>query len=438
MKRPRSLLWRLGALALAVTMVSLALHIAVIAFWIRPLGDALMRQVSSRAVITRTLMTSTPAAQRVARAAGLGDSQFELTRDVPAELTLAAAPTPTTSQPPPGLDALAGQLGPDFTVLFERTDGWSLPPRRFWFQFDVEGEPWYITVRVQPPVQAVLGTGLGWLLLAVAAVGASLLIGLRFIVHPIREVAQRISDQSGAMQAVPVPSGASVEVRSLVESFNRLADRVRSADRTKQIMLAGVSHDLRTPLARLRLRIETQCEPRVADAADVELRAVEHIVSQFLAFVHGDSSAGLGARSSALRIVDDVVESYARQGVLVRTEIRAPDISVGAVALQRLLSNLIDNALAHGAQPVAVTWTSSGGGSRQIGVWDHGAGMSEAEFRSAQEPFVRLTKRADIGHCGLGLAIVAQIAQQFGASLTCRRDDDGRFGIVVAWDQAPP
>ncbi len=429
MKAPRSLLWRLGALALAVTLVSLALHVAVIAFWIHPLADALLGQLTSRAHITRNVLLATPTAQRDALVLRMQDAGYQLARA--SRRGDEAAPAP-----PPPIEALRRALGPGFGVRFEPTRPWSLGPRRFWIDFDVEGEPWQIAVRAQPPLQAVLGTGIGWLVLAAAAVGASLLIGLRFIVRPIREVAQRIAGQRGAMQPVPEPGGASSEVRSLVESFNRLVERVRAADRTKQQLLAGVSHDLRTPLSRLRLRIETQCEPRVAEAAEPELRAVEHIVSQFMAFVHGDSGAGLGPPQSVLRTAEEVVASYAQQGVHVALEVAAPDTNLGALAVQRLLSNLIDNALAHGAQPVTISWRTSGAAEHELGVWDHGPGLSEAEFRAALEPFVRLSKDAPIGHCGLGLAIAAQIAQQCAASLESRRDTAGRFGIIVTWSRA--
>jgi two-component system osmolarity sensor histidine kinase EnvZ len=251
-------------------------------------------------------------------------------------------------------------------------------------------------------------------------------------------VAERIAGQGAAMAPVPVPVGSSTEVRSLVESFNRLVEKVRTADRTKQQLLAGVSHDLRTPLSRLRLRIETQCEPRVAAAAEEELRAVEHIVAQFLAYVHGESGAGMGARQSVLLTADRVVGTYARQGVDIAFVIAAPDASLGELSVQRLLSNLIDNALAHGAQPIEISWRAPAPEVHELGVWDCGPGLEPAQFEAAIEPFVRLSKDAPIGHCGLGLAIVAQIAQQWQATLACRRDAAGRFGVVVTWQSAPP
>ena len=374
LRGPRSLLWRLGVLALAVTVVSLVLHLTVISVWIRPVLDKLIGQMVARATITRTLIQQTPDAQRDQVARGLSDLEFMLGRG--------AANRPAMLQPPvPMGPALSKRLGSGFDVWVESDDVWPLEPRQLWIGFEVDHQPWQIRVLAQPPIWAVLGTGIGWLVLAAAALAASFLVGLRFIVGPIRQVAQRIASQGAELAPVPVPSGSSTEVRSLVDSFNRLVEKVRTADRTKQHLLAGVSHDLRTPLSRLRLRIETQCEPRVAADAEEELQAVEHIVAQFLAYVHGESGAGMGARQSVLLIADQVVDSYARQGVDIAVVIAAPDASVGQVSVQRLLTNLIDNALTHGAQPIEISWRAPSPDTRELGVWTVAADWTRPSSR---------------------------------------------------------
>jgi two-component system, OmpR family, osmolarity sensor histidine kinase EnvZ len=424
---PRSLLWRLGALVLAVTVVSLVLHVTVIAVWIRPLLDNLIGQLAARAQVTRTLMLSTPEPRRDEMSRSLSDAEFMLSRGA------VVSSTPTDSLPAFESLSFMRRLGQGFDVRHDAGQAWSFEPLHLWISFEVDQQPWHIRVLAQPPTWALLGTGISWLMLAAAAVAASFMIGLRFIVGPLRQVAQRIVGQGSALQPVPLPAGASAEVHLLVESFNRLVDKVRAADRTKQQLLAGVSHDLRTPLARLRLRIETQCEPRVAAAAEAELRAVEHIVAQFLAFVHGESGAGMGVTQSVLLTIDELVASYALQGVDIACVIAGPDATQGALSVQRLLSNLVDNALTHGSQPIEISWHAPEADLRELAVWDHGAGLDPVQFEAALEPFVRLSRVAPIGHCGLGLAIVAQIAQQWRASLACRRDSAGRFGIVVAW-----
>jgi two-component system osmolarity sensor histidine kinase EnvZ len=104
----------------------------------------------------------------------------------------------------------------------------------------------------------------------------------------------------------------------------------------------------------------------------------------------------------------------------------APDLLV-----QRLLTNLIDNALAYGQAPVEVSLQATADGV-QLRVTDHGPGMPLEEFDRAQQPFVRLTSaRSELGHCGLGLAIVAQMGRALGGRLQALRDSEGRFAIAL-------
>ena len=112
----------------------------------------------------------------------------------------------------------------------------------------------------------------------------------------------------------------------------------------------------------------------------------------------------------------------------MQVEHKAPDL-----AIQRLLTNLIDNALAHGGSPVQVELTQRGT-QAVLTVYDHGAGMTDEQFVRAQEPFVRLRQSpGELGHCGLGLAIVAQIVRQLGAQLSLAPASNGRpFGISVS------
>jgi two-component system osmolarity sensor histidine kinase EnvZ len=250
-------------------------------------------------------------------------------------------------------------------------------------------------------------------------------------------LAQRLSAQGQALQPLTLPPRAGAEITTLVGSFNQLVAAVQSADRTKQQMLAGVSHDLRTPLARLRLRIETECDGQLADELTSDLRAVERIVSQFLAYVQGDSRPGLGEPDSLRALITQAVERYRSQGQFVYATMGTGDAELPDLAVQRLLNNLIDNALSHGLAPVIVELIWHGDSPPALAsltVWDCGRGLDAAGFEQAQQPFMRLGERdVGLGHCGLGLAIVAQIAQQLSATLQRRVDAKGRFGVALTW-----
>jgi two-component system, OmpR family, osmolarity sensor histidine kinase EnvZ len=433
--KPRSLLWRLGGLALAVSLLSLVLHVAVTTMWISPIGDELVSALAARIKVSRELLERTPASERDTLAARLADARFAIRRGEPPPPPAAASSGFALAPPGGFLVRLGSLLGSDFNVSLIRSLRMSDAQARLYASFSIDGQRWHVEHLARPPIEALLTTGLGWFMLAAAAVGVTVLGGMRSVVAPIREVAERIKTQGSSLQPLAEPARASAEVQGLVESFNRLAERVATADRTKKHLLAGVSHDLRTPLARLRLRIETQCEPRIAEAADGELRAIEHIVSQFLAYVHGHTGSVAGAGESVLAIINQVVASFAEQGVPVAPRLAAGDGLADALGLQRVLTNLIDNARVHGQAPIELHWRDNAAGERELSVWDHGAGLSDAQFASALQPFVRLSNDAGIGHCGLGLAIVAQIAQQWGARLECRREGNSRFGIALVWPQ---
>jgi two-component system, OmpR family, osmolarity sensor histidine kinase EnvZ len=412
-----------------IALLSFGAQALVLWLWLRPVADDLAGIAAEQAVMAQAALAAVPAAQRAALADKMSSGGVLVTaeRPPPGQAITEVPPLVT----PDGSGAAAprnifirfqGRPGEDFAATFR------LP---------VEGEDWWLTREYSAARGAVSSTLVIWLvMLAVATLGA-LLVSVQLIARPFGRLADQISRQQGGLQPLPEARDGSIELRALVRAFNNLALQVTAAAQTRQQLLAGVSHDLRTPLARLRLRAETQCEPEVAEALTADLRALERIVDQFLAFVQGDSGLAFGAQAPLQQVVRDVVALYAGGPHPVSLEPMAPgvgaDAPVADLALQRLLANLIDNAFAYGRAPVSVqVATAANGPGIDIGVWDHGAGMNDADFQRAQQPFVRLTgARSELGHCGLGLAIVAQMARQLGGTLRTQRADDGRFGIVL-------
>ena len=140
----------------------------------------------------------------------------------------------------------------------------------------------------------------------------------------------------------------------------------------------------------------------------------------------------MGASAPLADIVQATVQRYAGAGPPVRLQLQAVQVQAPDGAVQRLLANLIDNVLAYGGGDVDVSLRATTEGA-ELRVGDAGPGMSEQEFEGAQQPFVRLTRtRSELGHCGLGLAIVAQVARKLGGRMRPERDADGRFGIVFS------
>ena len=432
-RRPWSLVRRLTGGVVLIALLSFGAQAFVLWLWLQPVAEDLAGIAAEQAVMAQAALAAVPAAQRAALADRMSSGGVLVTAERPpagqaiTEVPPLVAAGSDGSAPPRNIFIrFQGRPGEDFAATFR------LP---------VDGEDWWLTREYRAARGAISSTLVVWLvMLAVATLGA-LLVSVQLIARPFGRLAEQISRQQGGLQPLPEARDGSIELRALVQAFNNLALQVAAAAQTRQQLLAGVSHDLRTPLARLRLRAETQCEPAVADALIADLRALERIVDQFLAFVQGDSGLAFGEQAPVQQVVHDVVALYASGPQAVSLDVVGADglydRPVADLALQRLLANLIDNAFAYGRAPVSIQLRPAADAQRKgpgidVCVLDHGAGMNEADFARAQQPFVRLTgARSELGHCGLGLAIVAQMARQLGGTLLTMHADDGRFGIVL-------
>jgi two-component system, OmpR family, osmolarity sensor histidine kinase EnvZ len=369
-----------------------------------------------RAHLARGVLSQTPPSERDAAAARMSDADYRIGREPPPDVTAAMV------DPDPARGAM---LGPLATV---RVGGDAVA--QVMISAPIDGQTWWFAQSLAtPPGLPWFLLGLLALLAAVASAGA--LFGVRVLGRPLQALACEIGERQTTLRKIDVQPRDSTELRRIKQAFNALVDGVVLANRTRQQLLAGVSHDLRTPMSRLRLRIETQVDPAVSDELLYDLHGLERIVSQFLAYVHGQSHREAGVMAPLRAVVEQVVNQFG--GPHVRAELDACAHTVPDLAVQRLLDNLIDNALAHGAGPVTVRLAHNAQGC-VLTVFDHGPGLSAAEFEQALQPFVRLeASRPAEGHCGLGLAIVAQVAAQLGASLRVTRDTALGFGIAVRW-----
>ena len=428
-RRPWSLVRRLTGGVALIAVAAFGAQAIVLGLWLAPVAEDMAGLAAEQALGAQAALSAVPADERDLLAAQLSTGRVRVSADAPpgAEALMQAQPSvgepesPVQGRPGAVIEArFQGRLGDTFAAVFR------LP---------VDGQTWWLVREYSAAQGAVSGTLVVWLaMLALATVGA-LLVSVRLIARPISRLADEITQQTSQhhAQLVPLPErpDSSAELQSLVRAFNGLAQQVSTAAQARQQLLAGVSHDLRTPLARLRLRAETQCEPAVAEALTADLHALGRIVDQFLAYVQGDGGAALGVPEPLDRTVRDVVLRYAPGGQAVSAHIEPVAMALPDLVVQRLLVNLIDNALAYGQAPVEVSLRATAAGA-ELSVADHGAGMSQADFERAQQPFVRLTSaRSELGHCGLGLAIVAQMARQLGGRLSAQRDAEGRFAIAL-------
>lgn len=225
------------------------------------------------------------------------------------------------------------------------------------------------------------------------------------------------------------PSGPH-EVKQLIERFNGMATALDKAASERRLMLAGLSHDLRTPLTRLKLAVELQDDHSEREGMLSDIDELSRIVGQFIDFARSEEQRALSPLAFD-ELVESVLGKFARDGMAVGYRREEAVVNGDALGLQRLLSNLLQNARHYGAAPYSVALAVSGA-EVTLRVHDSGAGIAPELQQAALAPFERLAAhRGTDGGSGLGLAIVARIVKQHGGSLRFEHSATGGFAVLV-------
>jgi two-component system osmolarity sensor histidine kinase EnvZ len=245
---------------------------------------------------------------------------------------------------------------------------------------------------------------------------------LRNQVKPIERLAA-VADAFGKGRAVPdfKPYGAT-EVRKAAQALLTMRARIERYVQQRTEMLAGVSHDLKTPLTRLRLQLAMMGTGTETASALEDVRDMEHMLDEYLDFARGDSGEDAAAADLGELVTEAALAAaQARAAGADRIHIETPSgisLAVKRNALKRCATNLIDNALKHGKH-VDVTLVQHSR-SVEILVDDNGPGIPEARREEAFRPFHRLDegRNLQVGGVGLGLAIARDIARAHGGEIT--------------------
>jgi signal transduction histidine kinase len=250
--------------------------------------------------------------------------------------------------------------------------------------------------------------------------------------RPVRDLAaavRRIVDTGEMSARVPV-SGHRDPLDELSGLFNGMLDRIETLIAGLEGSLDNVAHDLRTPLARLRLSTEMgESDEALKQGMIADIGEMDSIIGQFLDFARTQSEEPLEPTDVAA-LAREVVEHQLRLGHAVQTNIETvPLRSLRRMGIKRLISNLVDNALAYGEQDVCVA-TRSEGGKLIVEVLDRGPGIPPQQAERLKQPFTRLEQaRSGRGGSGLGLAIVDRIARHHGGSFELLPREGG--GLVA-------
>ncbi|WP_459617176.1 sensor histidine kinase RisK [Bordetella sp. 2513F-2] len=436
---PRSLRARLVLLVLGAVLLAQAATLTAVSYF----RDKFMEDVAIGYITTtirtlRAAVSQVPAEERAEFVRVASQNQWRLwSRGLPAEARLQRRfdrpPPPPRRDGRPEVDDVRRNLRGLVHELNERlNDGTrvalsrgprpeifiSLAPNpasedapllREWLVIPLE--------RLDPPVATPL------VVMWLGGLGLVLLLAAGFswhITRPITRLADA-ADRLAAGQPQRVEPSGPHETRVLGERFNAMLDALSEADSVRRTLLSGLPHDLKGPLSRMWLRIELADDSALKEGLRKDLQDMQHMVDQFIGFVRGTDPAAY--RYAPLALGEWLTERVAAwQGAGTDVALHGADeahlsIQGDAVALGRLLDNLIGNALHHGAPPIVVQLRQEGD-KAVLEVMDHGAGIAPERRQEALRPFARLDDaRTRTGNVGLGLALAEAIARAHGGGL---------------------
>ena len=283
-----------------------------------------------------------------------------------------------------------------------------------WISFNIGQDDYWVVIPRVHVERSFPYQWLGWAaLVLVLSLGAGYFIAARINrpLHLLMNAADRLRNGE---QPEKLPEGSFAELQEVNVTFNKMADSLAELDAERTLILAGVSHDIRTPLARLRLSLEMLPDEACASLKSgmiQDIADMDNIIHQFLDFVKGVEGEPT-QMTDINTLLQAVHDRQLRAGRDLVVQLAAPYVvPIKPLAMQRLLDNLVGNAYAYGNGQVRVA-------SRitpdfiLISVFDNGPGIPETHVEKLLRPFERLdTVRSNAGGSGLGLAIADRIAK---------------------------
>jgi two-component system osmolarity sensor histidine kinase EnvZ len=386
-----------------------------------PRASQMAQRVATAVSVTRSALIYAPASVRPALLLDLATK--ESLRVQPREESDVLEPLPDSNYWNHVAADIRERLGPSTHVM------WSINQiTGVWVSFEInEDEYWLVFDREQLGLTAgAEWFGWGATALLLALIGAA--VSVRFVNRPLAQLAKVAQQIARGENPSPLPETGPAEISNMNIAFNRMARDIRQAEADREIMLAGISHDLRTPLARMRLEIEmSNVSDETRQAIDEDLAQIDHSIGQLMEYAR--PAAAVPAQGTNVSCV--VQEIYERErshteslGNSLTANIE-PNLfaKISTHDLKRIVGNLIENARRYGRTPsegrAYIELTASQQGQLvAIEVRDHGTGIAPEDIQRLLRPFSRgESARTGVSGAGLGLAIVERLLGQVGGRL---------------------
>lgn len=397
-------------------------------------------EIASVVNLTRSALVSADPARRTRLLEALASE--EEVRVLPLEPTDRIDFTHEAQRLSPLLPRLKALLGDDTLLAGSVNDETGV-----WVSFDISGDGYWLLLPLRR-IDRYQGPGLA-LILAVTCL-VSLLAALalsRLVDRPLANLSRAISAIGRGEQHDPLPEKGPAQLVAINHEFNRLARDLEQLESDRSIALAGISHDLRSPLTRLRMEVELAELPNAQRAAMVaDIERIDSLVGQFVDYARSGQTAPALQVDAGIEL-EQVAARYAVAGavaqdrpsgmqVKLQADIQHPLPWCGDPSdLTRTVGNLLDNAVRHGRSGTGTGVVIHLSARREesslkIRVSDSGPGIPVLERERVLRPFERLdTARGDTGGSGLGLAIVHRIVRRYAGSL--RLDEAPGGGLLV-------
>lgn len=436
---PRSLFARNIALLVVLVIVSQVSSLSVLFHFVQ--RPRIERAAETFSIYVQTLddllKTAAPDAQK-----GLA-VRFEAKREFP--VGAASEPAATwrnfyrTYQRDVFIDTLRQHLPANMEVQWQ-TEG----EQRLWLRAHLGPEPYWIALPV--PEAAHNDGALSAIALSLALGGLAIVTAYliqRHINRPLRDLANaaRHLSSGDAPQALRVDGPT--EIAQVSVAFNQMVHALQEADATRSLMLAGISHDIRTPLTKLRLAVAmttpSEEHNELAVSTDHYLDQIDAILQQFMDY------AGSGTREVAEvgdlnALVSNLAADFAGLGhVFEPTLGDLQPFAFRPISVMRVLMNLMQNAVLYGRVGLSVrTWTDDVNHIAYVEVADRGKGVNDGDLNALKAPFKRgRSTGKHPGGTGLGLAIVERIAKLHGGELQLVQREGGGFAAIVSLAMRP-